>query len=392
MRLTLTSLAAALLAAAAFTPAALAQSAGGPIKVGLMLPYSGTYAGLGSAIENGFKLYVQEQGGKLGGREVQYFKVDDESEPSKATDNVNKLIKRDNVDVLVGTVHSGVALAMAKAAKDNNTLLIIPNAGADAITGAMCSANIVRSSFSNWQPGYAMGIVAGQKGVKRAMTVTWNYAAGNESVKGFAEGLEKGGGKVVKDLNLPFPGVEFQALLTEIAAQKPDAVYAFFAGGGAVKFVKDYAAAGLNKTIPLYGPGFLTDGTLEAQGAAAQGMFTTLHYADNLDTPRNNNFRKAYALTYKAQPDVYAVQGFDAAQILGAGLKAVGGDLSAGKREALTAAMHKTVVDSPRGKFTISPAGNPVQDMFLRQVAGNNNEFRSVAVKALADPGRGCKL
>ena len=156
----------------------------GPIKVGLMLPYSGTYAALGNVIENGFKLYVQEQGGKLGGREIQYFKVDDESEPSKATDNVNKLIKRDKVDVLVGTVHSGVALAMAKAAKDSNTLLIIPNAGADAITGPMCAPNIVRSSFSNWQPGYAMGVVAGQKGVKRAMTITWNYAAGDESVEG----------------------------------------------------------------------------------------------------------------------------------------------------------------------------------------------------------------
>ncbi|HZW72416.1 MAG TPA: ABC transporter substrate-binding protein, partial [Caldimonas sp.] len=324
------AVAGALLAAASI--GTQAQSSG-PIKVGLMLPYSGTYAALGNAIENGFKLYVQEQGGKLGGREVQYFKVDDESEPAKATDNVNKLIKRDNVDVLVGTVHSGVALAMAKAAKDNNTLLVIPNAGADAITGPMCGPNIVRSSFSNWQPGYAMGVVAGQKGVKRAMTITWAYAAGTESTKGFTEGLEKNGGKVTKDLTLPFPNVEFQALLTEIAAQKPDAVYAFFAGGGAVKFVKDYAAAGLNKTIPLYGPGFLTDGTLEAQGAAAQNMLTTLHYADNLDTAKNNSFRKAYAIAYKAQPDVYAVQGYDAAQILANGLKAVGGDLS--KRDQL---------------------------------------------------------
>ena len=378
---------AALLACAALGANAQAT---GPIKVGLMLPYSGTYASLGNMIESGFKLYVQEQGGKLGGREIQYFKVDDESEPSKATDNVNKLIKRDQVEVLVGTVHSGVALAMAKAAKDSKTLLIIPNAGADAITGAMCAPNIVRSSFSNWQPGYAMGVVAGQKGVKRAMTLTWNYAAGAESVKGFTQGLEKGGGKVIKDLNLPFPNVEFQALLTEIAAQKPDAVYSFFAGGGAVKFVKDYAAAGLNKTIPLYGPGFLTDGTLEAQGAAAQGMLTTLHYADNLDTPRNNNFRKAFALAYKANADVYAVQGYDAAQILGAGLKAVGGDLA--KRDQLSAAMRKVTVDSPRGKFTISPAGNPVQDIYLREVKGNNNEFVSVAVKALADPARGCKM
>jgi branched-chain amino acid transport system substrate-binding protein len=363
---------------------------GAPLKVGLMLPYTGTYAAIGTAIENGFKLYVQEQGGKLGGREIQYFKVDDESDPSKATDNVNKLIKRDNVDVLVGSVHSGVALAMAKAAKDNNTLLVIPNAGADAITGPMCGANIVRSSFSNWQPGYAMGVVAAQKGVKRAMTITWNYAAGNESIKGFTEGFEKGGGKVIKDLNLPFPNVEFQALLTEIAAQKPDAVYAFFAGGGAVKFVKDYAAAGLNKTIPLYGPGFLTDGTLEAQGASAQGMLTTLHYADDLNTPKNTAFRKGYALAYKSQPDVYAMQGYDAAQILGAGLKAVNGDIA--KRDQMSAAMRKVTVDSPRGKFTISPAGNPVQDIYLREVKGNNNEFRSVAVKSLSDPARGCKL
>ena len=378
-------------AAAALCVAGFAHAqAGTPVKVGLMLPYTGTYAALGNMIENGFRLYVQEQGGRLGGREIQYFKVDDESEPAKGTDNVNKLIKRDQVDVLVGTVHSGVALAMAKAAKENNTLLIIPNAGADAITGPMCASNIVRSSFSNWQPGYAMGIVAGQRGHKRAMTITWNYAAGAETVKGFTEGLEKGGGKVIKDLTLPFPNVEFQALLTEIAAQKPDAVYAFFAGGGAVKFVKDYAAAGLNKTIPLYGPGFLTDGTLEAQGPAAQGLLTTLHYADNLDTPRNNAFRKSFALTYKANADVYAVQGYDAAQLLAAGLAAAKGDLS--KRDLITAAMRKIVVDSPRGKFTISPAGNPVQDMYLREAKGINNEFKAVAVKGLADPARGCKM
>ena len=175
-------------AAAALCLAAAAHAQGtGPIKVGLMLPYTGTYASLGNMIENGFRLYVQEQGGKLAGREIQFVKVDDESEPSKATDNVNKLIKRDNVDVLVGTVHSGVALAMAKAAKESSTLLIIPNAGADAITGPMCAANIVRSSFSNWQPGYAMGVVAGQRGHKRVMTITWNYAAGAESVKGFTD-------------------------------------------------------------------------------------------------------------------------------------------------------------------------------------------------------------
>jgi branched-chain amino acid transport system substrate-binding protein len=374
---------------AAFTSSpVLAQ--GAPIKVGLMLPATGTFAALGDAIEKGFKLHVQEQGGKLAGREVQYFKVDDESDPAKATDNVNKLIKRDQVDVLVGTVHSGVALAMARAARDSNTLLIVPNAGADAITGAQCAPNIFRSSFSNWQPGYAAGVVAAGKGYKRAMSITWNYAAGNEAVKGFTEGFEKGGGKLMKELSLPFPGVEFQALLTEIAAQKPDVVFAFFAGGGAVKFVKDYDAAGLKKNVPLVVSGFVTDGTLEAQGASAQGILSTLHYADNLDTPRNNAFRKAYALSWKSQPDVYAVQGYDAAQMLSAGLNAVKGDIK--QRDALQAAMAKAVIDSPRGKFSLSPQRNPVQDIFLREAKGVNNEYRGVAVKALADPGRGCKI
>ncbi len=374
---------------AAWLPLA-AQAQPAKLKVGLMLPYTGTYAALGNAIENGFRLYVSEQGGKLGGREIEFFKVDDESDPSKATDNVGKLIKRDQVDVLIGSVHSGVAMAMAKAAKDSNTLLIVPNAGADAITGPMCAQNIFRSSFTNWQPAYAMGEVAAKKGHKNAITITWKYAAGTESVKGFKEAFEKNGGKVVRELDLPFPGVEFQALLTEIAAAKPDAVYTFFAGGGAVKFVKDYAAAGLNKTIPLYGAGFLTDGTLEAQGAAAQGLMTTLHYADGLDTPRDKSFRLAYAKAHKLQPDVYAVQGYDAAQMLGIGLAATQGDVS--KKAEFAAAVEKAKIDSPRGPFTMSKAHNPVQDIYLRKVEGNVNKSAGVAVKALADPARGCKL
>ncbi len=368
----------------------LAQQAQPKLKVGLMLPYTGTFAALGNAIENGFRLYANEQGGKLGGREIEFFKVDDESDPSKATDNVNKLIKRDNVDVLIGSVHSGVAMAMAKVAKDTGTLLIVPNAGADAVTGPMCAPNIFRSSFSNWQPGNAMGEVMAKRGIKKVVTITWKYAAGDESVKGFKESFEKGGGTVIKELGLPFPNVEFQALLTEIAASKPDAVYTFFAGGGAVKFVKDYAAAGLKKTIPLYGSGFLTDGTLDAQGADAEGIFTALHYADSLETPRDKAFRLAYAKTYKLQPDVYAVQGYDAAQMLALGLKAVNGDVS--KKAAFAAALQNTKIDSPRGPFTLSKAHNPVQDFYLRQVVGKENKMVGIASKALADPARGCKI
>ena len=209
-------------------------------------------------------------------------------------------------------------------------------------------------------------------------------------VRGFKEAFEKGGGKVAKELSLPFPNVEFQALLTEIAAAKPDAVFSFFAGGGAVKFVKDYAGAGLKKSIPLYGTGFLTDGTLEAQGADAEGVMTSLHYADSLNTPRDNNFRLAYAKTYKLQPDVYAVQGYDAAQMLGIGLTAVKGDVS--KKAEIAAAIEKAKIDSPRGAFSVSKSHNPVQDIYLRQVSGKENKVVGVASKALADPARGCRM
>lgn len=381
--------AAAIAAALLFVPAgpALAQA---KVRVGLMLPYSGTYAALGNAITNGFKLAVAENGGKLGGREIEFFTVDDESDPAKAPDNANKLIKRDKVDVLVGTVHSGVALAMAKVARDNDTLLIVPNAGAGDLTGPLCAPNLFRTSFTMWQSGFAMGKVALEQKKKTAVTFTWKYAAGEESVNGFKEAFEAGGGKIVKSLALPFPQVEFQSYLTEIAAAKPDVVYVFFAGGGAVKFVKDYAAAGLKSSIPLYGAGFLTDGTLEAQGDAAQGLLTTLHYADGLDNPKDQAFRAAYRKAYGIEADVYAMQGYDSAQLLATGLAAVKGDVS--KRKELITAMENARIDSPRGAMTLSKAHNPVNDIYLRKVEGKQNKVVGVAAKALADPARGCKM
>jgi branched-chain amino acid transport system substrate-binding protein len=360
------------------------------LKLGVMLPYTGTYAALGDAITAGLKLSIAENGGKLGGREVEYVMLDDESEPAKGPENANKLVTRDKVDFLIGTVHSGVAMGMVKVARDSNTMLIIPNAGADPATGALCAKNIFRTSFSNWQPAFPMGKVAAERGHKRAVAMSWKYAAGEESLKGFKDGFEAGGGKVIEEMFLPFPDVEFQAYLTKIAALKPDAVYVFFAGGGAIKFVKDYVAAGLRQSIPLFGPGFLTDGTLEAQGEAAQGLETTLHYGDGLDLPRNKAFIAGYQKAYNKLPDVYSVQGYDTGQLLTIGLGAVKGDT--GARDAMVGAMEKAEIDSPRGKFTFSKSHNPVQDIYLRKVEGLQNKVVGVAVKALADPQSSCKL
>jgi len=373
-----------------FPMPALAQ--GAPYKVGFMLPYTGTFAKLGKFIDEGFRLYVEQKGGKLGGRAVTFLQVDDESKPESATDNMNRLVGREKVDVVVGTVHSGVAMAMAKVARDTNTMLVIPNAGANEATGPLCAPHIFRTSFSNWQTSFPMGKVVADAGHKNVVTISWRYAAGQQMVEAFKEGYAKAGsgGKIVEELYLPFPEVEFQALLTRIASLKPDAVFSFFAGGGAVKFVKDYAAAGLKDKIPLYGSGFLTDGTIEAQGEAANGIKTTLHYADNLDNPANKAFSEAFKKKAGQDADVYAVQGFDSANLLDIGMTAAGGDAAA--RDKMVAAMAAAKIDSPRGPISFSKAHNVVQNFYLREVRNGRNEFISVAHADLADPAPGCRM
>ena len=333
------AIAAAVMAAGALLAAspALSQQQG-KLKVGLMLPYTGTYAALGNAITNGFKLAVEENGGKLGGprdRVLRRRRRVRSGEGAREREQAHQARQRRRAWSARCTRASRSRCRRSRATTTRCSSSRTP--APTTSPGPLCAANVFRTSFSNSQLGIAMGKVMADQKKKTAVTITWKYAAGEESIGGFKESFEAGGGKVVKELFLPFPQVEFQPLLTEIASLKPDVVYAFFAGGGAVKFVKDYAAAGLNKTIPLVGPGFLTDGTLEAQGEAAQGMLTTLHYADGLNNPKNNAFRAAYMKAYKAEPDVYAVQGYDAAQLLIVGMNAVKGDTS--KRAELVKAM-----------------------------------------------------
>ena len=374
--------------AAALARPAIAQ--GAPLKVGLMLPFSGTFAVLGENIAAAFDLCLKEMGGKFGGREVTLVRLDDESDPSKAPANVNRLLGRDNVDVLVGTVHSGVVMALVQAAREKEIPLIIPNAGNVAATRDLCSPYVFRSSFSNWQPAYGMGKALAAKGVKKAAWVTWDYAAGKESADGFRDGLRSGGGELTKILTLPFPETNFQPLLAQLPDLGVEAVGAFFAGGGAVQFVKDYAAAGLREKLPLCGSGFLTEGVLKAQGAAAEGIQTALHYGDGLTNPKNVTFRTAFKVVTSRDADVYAVQGYDAAQMLAVGLAATKGDAAAIK--PLAAAIRAAKIDSPRGAFTLSASHNPIQTIWLREAKAGENVVIGPAAEALADPGTGCKM
>ena len=381
-----------ILGAAAFStllPRRVFPATAAKLRIGLLLPYSGTYAALGHNITDAMKLAATEHGGKLGGRDVEWVAVDDESDPAKAPANVNKLIAGEKVDILTGPVHSGVAMAMMQIVRQENVLTIVTNAGAQAVTGNLCAPHVFRTSFSNWQTSYPCADVMLKAGHKKAVLMFWNYSFGQESMAAFKEGYAKGGGTVAKEIAVPFPSTEFQANLSEIASLKPDAVFVFFAGAGAAKFVKDYADAGLKDRVALYGSGFLTEGVLAAQGPAAEGIKTTLHYADALDNAANRKFRDAFKKATGRDADVYAVAGYDTVNALAQALGKVKGDT--GAQKDLIAALEGVRLESPRGPFRFSKAHNPIQDIYLRQVKGGKEVVLGVAMKAAEDPAAGCK-
>ncbi|MCB1761118.1 MAG: ABC transporter substrate-binding protein [Gammaproteobacteria bacterium] len=373
-----------------FIPTRFAIGGSAKVKVGILLPYTGTYAKLGTNIKDALQLRIDEAGGKLGGREVEYINIDSEAKPPKAPELTNKLLKKEQVDFLVGPVHSVVGMAMVKLARNTGVIAVIPNAGANQLTDDLCAPNIFRTSFSSYQVGYPGGPAMLEDGHKRVVLMYWNYGFGKQVTAAFRESFEAGGGTIVKDIPTPFPKVEFQAYLTELAAIKPDAVFTFYAGGGAVKFVKDYYAAGLNKSIPLYGAGFLTEGVTGAQGAAAEGVRSTLHYADSLDLPANHRFRAAFKSATAREADVYAVQGYDAGDLLVQGMAAVEGDV--GARAEMIKAMESATIDSPRGKFTFSKAHNPIQSIYLREVVNGQNKVLRTVQASVEDPAKNCKM
>ncbi len=379
-------------AASSFVPTKFAIAGKAPVKVGILLPYSGTYAMLGNSITNAMKMRLEQAGGMLGGRPIEYIGVDSEMSVPKAAPNTKKLIDKEKVDFLVGPVHSGIAAAMAKIVGQRKTpIMIVPNAGSNAVTGPLCAPNIFRCSFSNWQPAFPGGKLMADEGHKTAITISWKYGAGIQMMAAGTEAFEANGGKVIKDIQVPFPKVEFQAFLSDIAALKPDAVFAFFSGGGAVKFVKDYAAAGLKDNIPLYGPGFLTEGVSAAQGAAAEGIKTTLHYSADLDNAANKKFRADYTKAYGKGPNVFSVQGFDTASLMLQAAAAVQGDMGA-TADVIGAMENAVFLDSPRGEWKMSKAHNPIQNIYLREVQGGKQKLLGIAAEALEDPAKGCKL
>jgi branched-chain amino acid transport system substrate-binding protein len=357
-------------------------SGGGTIKVGLVVPQAGVYTPLGVDMQNGWELYLEEHDNQLGGYEVETVTADEGEGPDTGVPAIQRLLQEEDVDVVVGIVNSATALGAADQFTEAQKVLIVSNAGAGAVTGANSSPYVWRTSFTNAQVAAAMGEHLAAEGVGPVYVMAPDYAAGQEVVAGFTEAYEAGGGTIAGQALTPFGSTQdFQPFLSGIQSSGAAATFVFYSGGEAVSFVQQYDDFGLKDTVPLYGSGFLTEGSvLEAQGAAAVGVQTALHYSTEIDNEANTAFVQAYQEAYGALPTVFAMQTYDAANVLARALEEAG-DVSG---DALSEALGNLgeIDDSPRGPWSFD-GQTPEQTIYLREVTDEGETLLNSVVSEL---------
>jgi branched-chain amino acid transport system substrate-binding protein len=356
----------------------------GPVKIGLLVPQSGTYKSLGDDMKNAFELYIETNGGKLGGREVDVVLADEGETADSGQSAAEKLIKSDNVVAVSGVVSSAVMNAIKDMVESDGVPLVGSNASPTTLTGV---DYIWRTSYVNDEPGKALGEYVAKNVDGPVYLIAADYQAGVDEIEGFKETFVPAGGKVAAEVYTPFPSTtNFQPYLAQIQAAKPAAVFTFYAGGAAVDFVKQYAQFGLAGEIPLYGAGFLTEGgVLNAQADAAEGVFTSMNYSADLDNAANKEFASAYTEKFGAAPTTYAAASWDAAQVLDQAIKNAGDDVT---RESVNAAIAKLGdIDSPRGTWRFNDEGTPIQTWYLRQVTKTDTGLANTLVSELVELG-----
>lgn len=382
----------ATLAALGLATTLAAPAAAEDIKVGLLLPYSGVYAALGNDIEAGFNLAIKQFGAETDAT-FDIVREDTEVKPPVALGKAKKLILQDNVDVIAGIVSSGVLGAIRDMVHGAGVPLIVANAGNDEATGADCSPFITRMSFSNSQVNRPMGTWMYDQGIRKVYTLAPDYAAGRQMIDAFAASFTAAGGEIVGQDFTPFQKTQdFGPYLTQAKASGAEAVFVFYAGGEAISFVKQYDSFGLKSDLPLYGSGFLTSSLyVEAEGPAAEGVITALHYVPTIDTPANKSFVAAFTAETGRVPSEYAAQGYDAARALIEATKTGASD-----RATLANALRQVSFEGPRGQLSIDPAtNNIVQPIYVYEtVAGESGLTQKILAQlpAEADPVNGCEM
>jgi branched-chain amino acid transport system substrate-binding protein len=323
-----------------------------PVKIGLLLPSSGVDTAQGTDATKGVELYLSQTGSRAGGRELQLVKEDDRAKPDVAREKLRKLVEVDRVDFVIGPISSAVVLAIRDYVHESGVPLLVPAAFTRLLTSPQqASPSIFRLSDTSDQSNYPMGEwLVRHSPYRRMVVLAADFAGGRHSVEAFMAGFRAAGGEIAAEIYPPFDTSDFSPYLKQVAAARGDAIYAWFAGGDAVRFVTQYRESGLD--LPLTGHSALVGETLlPLIGDAALGITAVGAYSAALRTPENQKFVRDYEAAYQDCPSRYSECGWDAAALISTAVGALNGDLSdRGRlRKALRDAL--PAIEPPRGSM-----------------------------------------
>ena len=335
------------------------------LKVGFLVTLSGP-AGVaiyGQYLREGFTLGVEELGGRLGGLPTEVSINDDQFKPDVAKQLAERLVKRDRVDIVTGTMYTNILLAVYDSVVDSKTILISQSAGPSPIAGKKCSPYFFTTAGVLEQVSAAVGQYLQDQGVKRVIAIASNYQAGLDAVNGFKA---KYRGNVINAIYPALGQPDYSAEISQIAAAKPDAVYAFIATGAGINFVKQYAEAGLMNKLPLYTTNMIGPATLPAIGDIALGARSAAFWTPDMDNAASKHFVEAYRKKYNRVPPVYAAQAYDAARLIDAAVRQIKGKVE--DKEALVKALASAKFDSVRGPFKFNNNGFPIANFYATEI------------------------
>ncbi len=337
-------------------------------KVGLLTTLSGPGAAIGAEIRDGFELGLNHSGGKLGGVDVALTVLDDQQKPMEGRQAVDRLVKRDKVDVITGMAFSNVLLPVMPTILNSDTVYISANTGPADYAGERCHPNFFSVSWQNEDIPAAMGKYVTDQAHKKVYLIAPNYPGGRESIEGFKRLFK---GEIADEVYVKVGQMDYAAELAQMRASGADAVFFFLPGGMGVSFIKQLINSGLSSQLAVYTPGFSADqDTIAAIGESMKGMANAAQWSPDLDNPVNKRFVADFEKAYGRLPSMYASQGYDAALLLDGALKA--DPKAATDREALRKALRSAPFESVRGAFAFNNNQYPVQTYYMREVAPND--------------------
>jgi branched-chain amino acid transport system substrate-binding protein len=334
------------------------------VKVGFISTLSGPLSALGIEIQDGFNLALKETVNKLGGLPVEVVSGDDQASPDVGKQLADKFIKKDKVDFMTGVVYSNVMLAVGAPTFAAKTFYISAAAGPAALAGAQCNPYFFGLAWQNDGQSEAMARYMTDKGYKNVFILAPNYAGGKENLDGFKRMFK---GKIADEVYPKMGELDFSSEISQIRSTKPDAVFFFLPGGMGVNFIKQYLAAGLDKQIPYFVPGYSADeDTIRAVGEPMVGIQNSSHWAWDLDNPANKQFVAHFQQEYKRLPSMYAFQGYDVVRLLDRAVADVKGKIE--DKKAMEAAIEAARFQSVRGDFKFNTNHFPINSFYLRVV------------------------